>query len=268
MTSKVKEVAIIGMGNRGLGAFAKGVVGYPDKGRAWGLSVAVLWGGAMVLTLAFMPGCGKSVSQRDKEARAKLQALGAKFELGRAEKTLVTFEKQIALKQFECIRDVQNLVLVDVTRIKIGDEGLRIISSIESVSGIDAREIGATDQGLKCLTQMPNLVYLKLSDDGITDIGAKTVSKIKALNTLYYSGELSADGFAYLCTLPNLIYFKASADKLTNEGIAPISRLTELNHLYLYKAQIDDEGLRHLKPLKHLTILSLDKSRITGKGLD
>ena len=32
LSGKVKEVAIIGMGNRGLGAFAKGVVGYPDKG--------------------------------------------------------------------------------------------------------------------------------------------------------------------------------------------------------------------------------------------
>ena len=49
--------------------------------------------------------------------------------------------------------------------------------------------------------------------------------------------------------------------------ISGFKNLTELTYLRLYKTQVSDDGLAHLKKLKNITTLHLQFTRITSSGL-
>ena len=78
----------------------------------------------------------------------------------------------------------------------------------------------------------------------------------------------SDEAFSMLDRLPNVTVVNTDGSMITNDGLAPIANLAWLNTLRLKNAaQISDQGLRHLRDLKHLELLDLSGLPITDQGL-
>ncbi len=108
---------------------------------------------------------------------------------------------------------------------------------------IDAHKLG--DDDLKPLAGLSTLSELSLLGAMITDDGLKFLEGLRKLQKL------------------NL----TAAPRITGAGLVHLEGLAELRDLSLGYTHVDDAGLAHLAPLKHLQTLRLPGTPIRGPGL-
>ncbi|MBX9691309.1 MAG: protein kinase [Cyanobacteria bacterium] len=132
----------------------------------------------------------------------------------------------------------QPLEVVTAKRSKIGDEGLKSLARIKTLSMIDLTDsTGFTGKGLEALAVKPSVTELFLSGTTVDDGAISAISKISTLKTLVLER----------CT------------RITDKGVEPLAQLQpSLKELYIGGTMLTDASFSTMGKLNQVTVLNLD----------
>lgn len=126
-----------------------------------------------------------------------------------------------------------------------------------------------TDADLAVAGTMPNLREFHLTgfDMVVTDEGIAALDGLGELQSfsLFFTG-ITDEAARHLAKHPKLMAMQLSGTHFTDESIRWLGQLTELRQLSI-DGTIGDDGLRNLKTLTKLELLSLRSAKITDQGL-
>ena len=128
--------------------------------------------------------------------------------------------------------------------VAFGDEGLKSLKGMTSLTELFLRGTSITDDGLTNLAKLTNLVELDLSDDNISDAGV-----------------------AFLAGLTKLRRLSLQGADITDAGLDALRSMPQLEELSLYRTKVSNAGLAKVAALKNLRSLDLRYSRATGSGV-
>ncbi|MDX1925530.1 MAG: hypothetical protein SFV81_03370 [Pirellulaceae bacterium] len=185
------------------------------------------------------------------------------------------------------IEQLPNLSTLTLKNRPITDEGLSHIKSLPRLSALNLSGTRITDRSLNFLTKFKHLNVLVLTGTKITDEGLKSIGKITSLHSLWLDETGVTDGG--LASLKALNLERLEVPQISERGMPQISHMTKLTRLdipnvadagleylkdlkkldiLLLGSKVTDEGIMHLMPLKdNLTVLSLNRAKVTDGGL-
>lgn len=130
---------------------------------------------------------------------------------------------------------------------RIGPIGCRIIASCESLNNLKSLELAGNkikDGGVKALAteQFSDLEDLNLSDNGLTAEGVRTLKTFSAVE-----------------------YLSLSGNSLSDECVDPIKSINPRGFAYIAVSRnnFSNEALRKFIPIKNLSVLLIDRNKIT-----
>lgn len=172
--------------------------------------------------------------------------------------------KSVELADLERLRQLPNLRSLLLSDTGIDDDGLRLLTNIETLVHLDLRNCPISNPGLEPLSRLTQLRGLKLSGQSgactVDDMGMKYLAELQSLQVLgldfLWISEL---GLSSLSELPQLRELYLAETTVGNEALEVISRFPELRRLRLARTQIDGQGLVHLAPLDKLEDLDLSE---------
>ncbi|MCA9211680.1 MAG: discoidin domain-containing protein [Planctomycetales bacterium] len=111
------------------------------------------------------------------------------------------------------LKEVSNLVWLNLRGTKITDTGLEHLSGIASLTHLHLELTGITDAGLTHLKGLENLEYLNLYGTKVTDAGLEQLKGLKKLKRLYvWQTEVSKEGAEGLVAQIPDLYINRGAD--------------------------------------------------------
>ncbi len=160
-----------------------------------------------------------------------------------------------------------NLVEVQMTRTRIGDDGIRVISQMKNVESLVLRDTGLTDESVKYVSGLEKLKKLDLSEctsPGITDACGEYLAKMSNLQSLnLWTTAFSDEGLRCLSGLKNLTILNLDNTKITDDGVAMLAELPQLTWLHLGKTKITDREVKVLLGLGNLKYLNISYTGIS-----
>jgi mono/diheme cytochrome c family protein len=113
---------------------------------------------------------------------------------------------EAAGKALNHIKDIPNLVQLNLAATQVTDEDLKLIASLPNLTHLHLENTAITDAGLQHLKNLKNLVYLNLYGTPVTDAGLKHLEGLTELKNLYlWQTEVTDSGAAELQqALPNV----------------------------------------------------------------
>jgi Leucine-rich repeat (LRR) protein len=136
-------------------------------------------------------------------------------------------------------------------KLKITDNSLSDLSSLEHLVFLNLYGNRLTDEGMSDLAKLTQLQFLDLSLVGITDKGVHALAPLKRLRVLYL---LYNTGF--------------SGPLLTDDCMTTISGFKDLNYLNIVGAKISNGSLDELGKLKNLVHLEIQYTRVNPAGVE
>src|SRR5262245_11144674 len=113
-----------------------------------------------------------------------------------------------------------------------------------AVASVSLRDTQATDRDLEILKFFPHLQRLDLGNTRVTDDGLGIVGQLRELESVSAVGLTIGD-----------------------RGVEHLKSL-QLTHLSLWKTRVSDAGVRHLRQMTTLRMLTLDETQITDAAME
>lgn len=171
---------------------------------------------------------------------------------------------------------------------QIDDAAIHNLAELPQLEYLGLHDRAVTERGLEVLGRLPNLQSFSfvafqpasatpgslLPGDSVIDHLASTTT-LKSLS-LQFGVRITDAGFARLSRLPKLEELKLGSADITDEGLAYIGKITSLKtfelqpHVTLIsgsRSRLTDVGLRHLKGLTNLEVLSIPGGQFTDAGM-
>ena len=187
--------------------------------------------------------------------------------------------------------ELPRLRRVELMRTRIGDDGLKHLSGVDSLRELVLAHTGTMGYGLEHLSPT-GLTYLEVHSNRLTGEGLGRLAEIESLKEVILlcptakiaefqslaqltnlqtliidRTPLGEDGLERLRPLKNLRKLVIDGSTITDENVSALNDLTELRHLSLGGAPLTDEGLKSLN-LPNLKYLALRNCiGITDDGL-
>lgn len=178
-------------------------------------------GGSMrflIAILAVWSGLGCWVSADEATALAEIEKLGGsvrKIAMNTEDKE-ASFHlagKEIGDAGLVHLKELSNLVWLNLANTKVTDDGLAELSGIQSLTRLHLENTGITDAGLAHLAGLENLEYLNLYGTKVTDAGLDHLAGLKKLKKLYlWQTEVTKDGAEKLSQAIPDLYINRGAD--------------------------------------------------------
>lgn len=147
------------------------------------------------------------------------------------------------------------------------DDMLRALGSQPSVRTLQLGGASVTGKGLASVAGLTELRELCIWwATKVDDVAVAPLSSLPHLQTVDISlSPLTDRGVSYLAELPSLENLSLEGQKFTNASLEHLGRAERLKVLYLRagESEIDDAGLTHLKGLKGLRRLHLQKAKVS-----
>ncbi len=170
------------------------------------------------------------------------------------------------------IAGCRHLNSLRITADEITPDGLMHLKDLKALSHLSISKLFYSNEdfavGLQHLNALPNLKSLslyncRLADSGLSDLKAPRLTELTMEKC-----RIENLGPALKDRMPGLKTLDLSDSALADETLKSLQGLKNLETLYLYKTNISDRGLAHLKDLEKLRHLNLDyTSNIDGTGL-
>ena len=119
----------------------------------------------------------------------------------------------VTVAALDHLKDIPNLVWLNLRGTKISDEGLKNLSDLKTLTRLHLEKTAITDAGLAHLANLENLEYLNLYGTKITDAGLDHLKNLKKLKKIYvWQTEVSKEGAEQLTAAIPEIYINRGAD--------------------------------------------------------
>jgi hypothetical protein len=184
---------------------------------------------------------------------------------------------------------LDSLVMLDISRTKISDEGLAHLKSCRKLTVLilpievsDAglatlkplrhlRELNLdqthiTDKGLAMVSHFPNLTDLDLSSTHVSDAGVALLRRLPHLERLVLGPAITDASAPFLAALKNLREIDVSQTQLGGKGIAALGQLPVLRTAALPR-QVTDLALKGLARSPSLRVLDLTRTAVKDSGI-
>jgi hypothetical protein len=145
--------------------------------------------------------------------------------------------------QYAYVANLPHLRYLNVEGPQVGDAALAHIGRAKSLERIQLDAVDGSE---------PNVPFRKI-EGGISDRGLEHLANLSRLESLVISTNYRG---------------RPGQSTITDDGLAPIARLEKLFELYLVRTSIRGPGLRHLRELPNLEILSIDTAPLRDDGLE
>ena len=111
------------------------------------------------------------------------------------------------------LKEVGNLVWLNLRGTKITDAGLKHLSEIKTLNRLHLEKTAITDAGLSHLAGLENLEYLNIYGTKVTDAGLQQLKGLKKLKKLYvWQTEVTKEGAEKLIAEISDLYINRGAD--------------------------------------------------------
>ena len=163
-------------------------------------------------------------------------------------------------------QEVQIVIFDEKSLVK--DEHVSTILDQGGVCFLSVRGKELTDKSLQSCEKMARLKNLGITKAKLTDQGVASFLRVRSdlLHLAFGFNNLTDKAFGDLGRSRNCRYLRLTETKLTNTTLIEIKKMSNLKKLYLEGTAVDDAGLKHLARLKHLFVLDLSRTRVTGRN--
>jgi serine/threonine protein kinase/Leucine-rich repeat (LRR) protein len=171
----------------------------------------------------------------------------------------------------EKLKDLPNLVSLNVPGTRVGDSGLSRLKGLPKLSQLHLGDTKVTDAGLVHLKGLTNLTSILLNGLQVTDAGLQHLKGLNKLTTLSLDRctQVSNGGLQHLRGLTHLTTLRLRETAVTNAGLEHLRSLTELTTLSLVGCpRVSDAGLEKIRGLRNLAQLALNGTGVTDGGLE
>lgn len=129
------------------------------------------------------------------------------------EATFHLSDQEVTDAALEPLKEVSELVWLNLRGTKVTDEGLKHLAGLKSLKRLHLEKTEITDEGLKQLAALENLEYLNLYETKVTDAGLEHLGGLKNLKKLYVwqTGVTKEGADKLLASVPEL-YINRGAD--------------------------------------------------------
>ncbi|XP_053569228.1 uncharacterized protein LOC128659681 [Bombina bombina] len=162
-----------------------------------------------------------------------------------------------------------NLKVLSIKHNQITD--VSSLCGLQCLNSLHLDSTRLTEESLVAVTSLSTLSVLTLS--GVQSLNSDHVLRLlsgMSLKRLLLPGRhtLSDSGLALICGLNCLLELDLTDHtQITDHGVRFISELTRLCTLSLCNTSVSDSGLYHLRGLRFLEELSLDRTKVTSRGV-
>lgn len=155
-----------------------------------------------------------------------------------------------------------------VNQATIGDDRLRDLRGLESMSYLELGRSEITAFGVRELTSLPNLRRVALRGRPVDDAMFLALCQIPTVRELNLPDTTITDsGLAALEQRPQLVQLRLSSSQLTDAGMAHIARVPKLRFLHLISIPLTDKGLTAFHKMTDLESLYIDDVQVTDAGI-
>lgn len=171
------------------------------------------------------------------------------------------------------------------------DASMAVVATMKSTKSLGLSP-NITDEGLETVCDLSELIILDLGKSKVTNGGLAALRRVTGLSMLYLreAPNITTDGLVHIQTLTKLGYLDGPADfgdrtltlmrpfrnlnilnlkdnaRVTDSGLKNIDSFERMNTLEL-GPNITDVSMEHVGKLKHLYVLDLEATQVTGEGL-
>lgn len=152
---------------------------------------------------------------------------------------------------------------------RIGDQGVRAISVIQSLIGLSLPDNNITSAGARHISALTRLEHLNLNGNPIGDVGAEAVGEILSLVRLELRGcSVGPQGAKSLSKLVNLKSLILERNRISDVGLSSFRGFSRIEHLDLLGNEIGDVGAEVFSPdsFPRLSSLNLPNNNIGTRG--
>lgn len=180
------------------------------------------------------------------------------------------FQQDLTDADLAKLQGMTKLRSLNLIGTEIADQGMPTVAGMTELRELYLPH-RVSNAGLLTLKGMPALEFVNLGETSITDAGLASLKEIKSLRRITLMGMRSMPpvtdaGMAHLAEMVELRSL-ILAGKVTNDGLRQLKRLKQLRVLSLGNVNITDAGLVHLEPFTELEWLNLPGG-ISDKGLE
>lgn len=144
---------------------------------------------------------------------------------------------------------------------------IRTLKELPRIKGLCFYDAGARDDWLVPLSRLRDLEWLWISGD-ITDEGVRRIAALNGLRALGLpKTQISPKACEIIAALPHLEILDLADTAIDDEGIKYLRRLWSLRVLNVRGTRIGDKGVEYLASLPSLEAVYLDNTRITSASL-
>jgi hypothetical protein len=171
----------------------------------------------------------------------------------------------------EEIRVVHSVLLeIDMSNAKIELKDLEdLASSSLKARSLDLSETFLNNEGLKIISSLNSLEILEIPDNRFNDDGMVFIGKLNNLRKLNIVGnKVTGNGVKYLLSLSSLEDLDAGCTYLGNDGVKTLSLIKSLKYLDVRACGFDDGALASLESMPNLIRINISNNKISEPGLN
>jgi hypothetical protein len=150
------------------------------------------------------------------------------------------------------------------------DEIIAELPSIPELRKLYIHEGQSTDRSMKFVAQLPKLGTLMMWDAEVTDAGVKELQSLPNLSVIHISNAgITDESLRVFGNMPGITSLSLQGNRFTDAGLEHLKGLKRLDTLWVDRGEskITDEGLQHLSSLKSLETLGIQSMPVSGEGL-
>ncbi len=144
----------------------------------------------------------------------------------------------------------------------LDDDDFQWISRLPEIEALLVRSEMVTDQTVFQIAQTSSLRSVQLYRARITNESTRHLANLKDLVvlTLQESPNLNDDAMTFIQQLGQLEWLNLSATSVSGAGFAHLTGHLHLRRLTMWRSRVDEEGMKAIAGLDHLTYLELAES--------
>jgi len=159
----------------------------------------------------------------------------------------------------------------------LSDEGFKEFAKLKNLKSLTIWHLGwqnksLTGSGFTALADCPKLEQFNFSGSTVGDDGLKALTKVKTLtDVVCYHTRITDDGLKYLKELPHLKSINVGPQfsmRLSDAGLTTLCTIPTLERITYDETILTSASLQHLKSLRGLKELVLNKTEIASADLE